>query len=203
MKRIVWLPYRNWPLLMLNPKQLAKCGFYYTGVLDVVTCYCCNGSLGNWKSDDPLTEHEKFFPHCEYMDLIRMKLNNKTKCLKNQVLQETCKIFSTLKAQVAASRNTGQREKVAISRNTGQREKVAISRNTGQREKVAISRNTGQREDTGAENTIICKICMNDEMNVVFQQCSHFISCHICAEKIFDCPLCRNPVIHKIKAFRG
>ncbi|GFW26044.1 hypothetical protein TNCV_3317161 [Trichonephila clavipes] len=35
--------YRNWPLLMLNPKQLAECGFYYTGVLDVVTC---KGSLG-------------------------------------------------------------------------------------------------------------------------------------------------------------
>ncbi|GFS54966.1 e3 ubiquitin-protein ligase IAP-3 [Trichonephila clavipes] len=153
--------YRNWPLLMLNPKQLAKCGFYYTGGLDVVTCYCCNGSLGNWKtSDDPLTEHEKFFPHCEYMHLIRMKLNNKAKCLlKNQILQETCK---TLKVQeVAASRNTR------------------------------------------AENTIICKICMNDEMNVIFQPCSHFISCHICAEKIFDCPLCRNPVIHKMKVFRG
>ncbi|GFW62004.1 hypothetical protein TNCV_2373321 [Trichonephila clavipes] len=28
--------YKNWPLLMLHPKQLAKCGFYYTGVLDVV-----------------------------------------------------------------------------------------------------------------------------------------------------------------------
>ncbi|GFT02920.1 baculoviral IAP repeat-containing protein 2 [Trichonephila clavipes] len=127
--------YRNWPLLMLNPKQLAKCGFYYTGVLDVVTCYCCNGSLGNWKtSDDPLTEHEKFFPHCEYMDLIRMKLNNKAECLlKNQILQETCKIFSTLKIQ-----------------------------------EVSASRNTGQRQDTGAENTIICKICMNEEMNVVF-----------------------------------
>ncbi|GFW58376.1 e3 ubiquitin-protein ligase IAP-3 [Trichonephila clavipes] len=148
--------YRNWPLLMVSPKQLAKCGFYYTGVLDVVTCYCCNGSLGNWKtSDDPLTEHEKFFPHCEYMDLIRMKLNNKAECLlKNQILQEPCKTEE-------ASRNTE------------------------------------------AENTIICKICMNNEMNVIFQPCSHFISCHICAEKIFNCPLCRNPVIHKIKVFRG
>ncbi|GFX19459.1 hypothetical protein TNCV_3051171 [Trichonephila clavipes] len=48
--------YRNWPLLMLNPKQLAKCGFYYTGVLDVVTCYCCNGSLGGLFRKDMASE---------------------------------------------------------------------------------------------------------------------------------------------------
>ncbi|GFY03445.1 baculoviral IAP repeat-containing protein 7-A [Trichonephila clavipes] len=205
--------------------QCPKNSFKNYSVLDVVTFYCCNGSLGNWKTnDDPLTEHEKFFPHCEYVDLIKIGLNNEAECLlKNEVLREACEIFSTLKVQkVAASSNTGQREEVApssntgqrevaASSNTGQREEVAASSNTGQREKFAASNNTGQRENcntaqrenynTGAKNTIICKICMNDEMNVVFQPCSHFISCHICATKIFDCPLCRNPVTHKIKVF--
>ncbi|GFY58497.1 hypothetical protein TNIN_462891 [Trichonephila inaurata madagascariensis] len=52
-------------------------------------------------------------------------------------------------------------------------------------------------------DTVIPNICMDEEMDVVFQPCSHLVSCYICAAKIFDCPLCRNPVTHKIKVFRG
>ncbi|GFY39076.1 hypothetical protein TNIN_323341 [Trichonephila inaurata madagascariensis] len=187
--------YKNWPILMVNSKLLAEWGFYYTGVLDIVTCFSCNGSLGHWETnDDPFIEHEKFFPHCDYMNFIKMKSKNKVESLENKVLREACKIFSTLKVQKVAVENL---------RNTGQHFKSFndVCEAVLKYENKASPPVT--KSEKGNMDTVICKICMDTEIDVVFQPCSHLISCHICEAKIFDCPLCRNPVTHKIKVFRG
>ncbi|KFM65428.1 Baculoviral IAP repeat-containing protein 7-A, partial [Stegodyphus mimosarum] len=66
------LTYKGWPLTMLTPQQLSECGLFYTGVSDLVTCYFCGGSLGNWDlEDDPWVEHAKFFPDCTFLALSR------------------------------------------------------------------------------------------------------------------------------------
>jgi hypothetical protein len=47
--------------------QLVRAGFFYTGAGTVVTCFYCNGSLQNWgSSDNPTTEHSRWFPNCAY-----------------------------------------------------------------------------------------------------------------------------------------
>ncbi|GFW29821.1 baculoviral IAP repeat-containing protein 3 [Trichonephila clavipes] len=103
------LSYKGWPLIMLSARRLAEYGFYYTGVSDVVKCFHCNGSLGNWEiNDDPLTEHEKHCPNCEYRDFIKMKEPPK---VEDDVLRQACEIFSTAKVQKVAVENlrrTGQ-----------------------------------------------------------------------------------------------
>ncbi|XP_069131318.1 baculoviral IAP repeat-containing protein 7-A-like [Argopecten irradians] len=55
--------FRNWPThLTQKPKDLAKNGFFYTGVDDVCECYCCGGQLDCWEEeDDPQQEHDKWF----------------------------------------------------------------------------------------------------------------------------------------------
>ncbi|XP_055949550.1 E3 ubiquitin-protein ligase XIAP-like isoform X2 [Argiope bruennichi] len=66
------LSFRDWPLLMLSSRQLAECGLFYTGVGDAVTCFYCGGSLGNWElNDDPWVEHEKFYPDCGFLSLVK------------------------------------------------------------------------------------------------------------------------------------
>ena len=51
-----------------RPDELAISGFFYTGVRDAVTCWCCNGGLRFWENeDDPFFEHAKWYPHCEYL----------------------------------------------------------------------------------------------------------------------------------------
>ncbi|GFR32701.1 baculoviral IAP repeat-containing protein 7-A, partial [Trichonephila clavata] len=110
------LTFKGWPLIMLSAKQLAEHGFYYTGISDIVTCFYCNISLGNWKiNDDPLIEHKKFSPHCAYMELIKMKSikppNTTDETIEDEVLRQACELFSkstVQKVAVANFRSTGQ-----------------------------------------------------------------------------------------------
>lgn len=39
-----------------------------------------------------------------------------------------------------------------------------------------------------------CKICMSEEVGVVFLPCGHLMSCVMCAPAISMCPLCRQPI---------
>ncbi|XP_060065238.1 baculoviral IAP repeat-containing protein 7-like [Ylistrum balloti] len=55
--------FRNWPThLKQTPEDLARAGFFYTGVDDVCECYCCGGQLDGWEEDDqPQKEHDRWF----------------------------------------------------------------------------------------------------------------------------------------------
>ena len=47
--------------------DLARAGFFYVGIRNVVTCFYCNGSLDNWGvNDQPMIEHARWFEHCIY-----------------------------------------------------------------------------------------------------------------------------------------
>jgi hypothetical protein len=48
--------------------RLAKAGFFYVGPEDNVRCFQCDGGLKNWQpSDDPWTEHARWFPRCPFV----------------------------------------------------------------------------------------------------------------------------------------
>ena len=36
-----------------------------------------------------------------------------------------------------------------------------------------------------------CKICMDNEVEVVLLPCGHSVSCVNCADKLINCPVCR------------
>ena len=47
--------------------DLVRAGFFYTGSRTIVTCFYCNGSLQNWgATDNPITEHARWFAQCPY-----------------------------------------------------------------------------------------------------------------------------------------
>lgn len=47
-----------------------------------------------------------------------------------------------------------------------------------------------------------CVICIANEREVVFLECKHFCVCTTCASELILCPLCRQPIIRKIKIFQ-
>lgn len=63
----------GWPEnLKQTPEMLAGAGFYYTGLGDHVRCFHCDGGLRNWETtDDAWTEHARWFPKCEFVNLVR------------------------------------------------------------------------------------------------------------------------------------
>merc|ERR1719334_1425455 len=46
-----------------------------------------------------------------------------------------------------------------------------------------------------------CKICMENEVGVVFLPCSHLIACPTCATSFENCPLCRRPIQQLLRTF--
>lgn len=61
--------FKKWPFsFLLNPKDLARAGFFFNGPGDIVTCFQCNGTLANWDpKHDPINQHAKFFPNCIFI----------------------------------------------------------------------------------------------------------------------------------------
>uniref|UniRef100_A0A646QCJ6 Inhibitor of apoptosis 2 n=1 Tax=Hemiscolopendra marginata TaxID=943146 RepID=A0A646QCJ6_9MYRI len=47
----------------------------------------------------------------------------------------------------------------------------------------------------------LCKICMDEEVGIVFLPCGHLISCPNCAPSITDCPVCRKPITHTVRTY--
>ena len=62
--------YSEWPRdrVDIAPEALARAGLFYLGLADRVKCAFCGGILRNWEpSDDPLMEHRRNFPQCQFL----------------------------------------------------------------------------------------------------------------------------------------
>ena len=70
----------NWPKNHpMRPESLAGAGFYYTGFLDKVRCFCCDLTLHQWKVFDcTLEQHKKYSKgDCNFL-----KIYFPSKCLQ-------------------------------------------------------------------------------------------------------------------------
>lgn len=71
----------DWPHAFINPKELAKTGFYYIGPHDQVKCYICQIQVSSWEmGDDEITEHIRWSPCCPLVRLCRPMVNERQKC---------------------------------------------------------------------------------------------------------------------------
>lgn len=62
---------RGWPIILASKtSDLAKEGFFYTGVGDKVECFACGGDLNNWKPDDDVHNlHKLICPRCPLLNI--------------------------------------------------------------------------------------------------------------------------------------
>lgn len=47
----------------------------------------------------------------------------------------------------------------------------------------------------------LCKICMDNEVGIVFLPCGHLASCVNCAPNLQDCPVCRTAIKATVRTF--
>lgn len=48
----------------------------------------------------------------------------------------------------------------------------------------------------------ICKICMEEEINCVLLECGHQFTCVTCGRKMAECPICRQNVTRCVRIFK-
>ncbi|XP_021361235.1 baculoviral IAP repeat-containing protein 7-B-like isoform X1 [Mizuhopecten yessoensis] len=46
-----------------------------------------------------------------------------------------------------------------------------------------------------------CKICMDEEVSVLFLPCGHMACCASCSVSVKDCPICRADIVQRVKAY--
>jgi Inhibitor of Apoptosis domain/Zinc finger, C3HC4 type (RING finger) len=50
------------------------------------------------------------------------------------------------------------------------------------------------RVEGEGENPLACKVCLGEEMQVIFSPCNHILCCVKCTLTLTDCPYCRTPI---------
>lgn len=57
--------YKNWRCSYVQPRSLAKAGFFFINKDDLVRCAFCNIEIGQWQpGDDAMTDHRRFSSSC-------------------------------------------------------------------------------------------------------------------------------------------
>ncbi|XP_061167588.1 baculoviral IAP repeat-containing protein 3-like [Saccostrea echinata] len=80
------------------------------------------------------------------------------------------------------------------------------SENESERTGDSILISERETEKLRAENkqlreTLICKVCMDDTVSVIFLPCTHMVTCAQCFPAMKHCPVCRSDVKAIVKAY--
>ncbi|GIY30825.1 death-associated inhibitor of apoptosis 2 [Caerostris extrusa] len=59
----------------------------------------------------------------------------------------------------------------------------------------------GTEEATISKDHCLCKICMDQEVRVVFLPCGHLLTCTECASALKSCPMCRKDIQATVRAY--
>ncbi len=57
------------------------------------------------------------------------------------------------------------------------------------------------RENEAMREERMCKICMDNDVNIVFLPCGHLVSCQECAPNIKKCAVCRTLIRGTVKTY--
>ena len=56
-------------------------------------------------------------------------------------------------------------------------------------------------ENRSLREQMLCKICMDNDANIVFLPCGHLVACAECAPHLRKCAICRKLVKGTVRAF--
>lgn len=124
--------FKEWPAtLSQQPADLAKAGFYYFGIKDMVKCFFCNGGLKNWDhNDDPYEDHVRWFPKCqfirqlmgaEFVEHIKEKYKNQDSGFTNDSSQTSYSDNLSSSLNKNQSLSTNNRNQVKMKRSVSPR----------------------------------------------------------------------------------
>ncbi|XP_076079629.1 putative inhibitor of apoptosis isoform X1 [Mytilus galloprovincialis] len=284
--------FNNWPShYPQSPENLAKAGFFYTGINDLVRCYHCGGGLTSWEAEDNAwVEHAHWFPQCtylrqnkgdEFIQLVQSMVGELTEESNHQQentgdalgVGATCSNYNTHETEtdieglisVRSVKEMGytmeiirpaykeavhQHKTTAISAvqlmekvleieerssNTTHAQPIeGASANMSATEKtnqsiqnsetssdvpkpvpssadnqipcVQYETTTGECKgstsgDVNNKDLLLCKVCLEEDVSIVFLPCGHLATCGQCAPAMKRCPICRTHVRGSVKTY--
>lgn len=174
--------YNRWSLIGKHEaKTLINCGFYYTGVADVCACYSCGSLFGNWDyKDDPWTLHSTFSPRCLFVE-------SKMMASRNPDMSDT----SDEEEYISNQEETSDEDL------TDTDESIIVL----EKEVIIIKQPDVPQDKITSDESMVCKICLENEKRILFQPCKHLVTCVTCSRKLVNCPMCRQVIARKEEIF--
>lgn len=68
-------------------------------------------------------------------------------------------------------------------------------------ETIVSNQNYSSEQSNNNNLNGICKICYTNSIELVFLPCGHSVSCLSCAERLHDCPFCRETITTRIRTY--
>lgn len=167
-------------------QTFCKAGLFYIGERDRMMCFCCNQGLMDWEvDDDPWVEHARWSPLCSYILLSKGKrfveeVGGEVNYSLRINLEELNKLF-TIHRHLAVDSDTMRNLETSVESNTFPDfvEPVTIIR--------------VKQQEPSIPDSVVCKICFKEKLEVLFMPCRHVIACIQCAVTLELCAICRQP----------
>ena len=52
------------------------------------------------------------------------------------------------------------------------------------------------------DKVLRCKICLDEDINILFLPCSHLVCCNFCCNALIKCPICRQPINECLRVYQ-
>ncbi|XP_026819889.1 putative inhibitor of apoptosis [Rhopalosiphum maidis] len=170
---------------------LCEAGYFYSGngYSDTMTCFYCNDTRGEWtENEEPWVVHAKRSKNCSYLLLKKGKsFSNMVHAVKRDIIKSNqLELFKL----IAAKNNTltiGKNMKIQSTKKHINRIRITkLSSNK-------IQEHCFQMLDPNIlPDSMICKICYKEEIQVAVIPCGHTISCIQCSITFIRCAVCRD-----------
>ncbi|PJE79819.1 hypothetical protein CI610_01215 [invertebrate metagenome] len=208
--------FESWPKKNVLPfvDDLAKAGFYYSGLKDIVRCFFCDGGARNWEScDEPWIIHFFAKPNCPYIEqqlgksFIDMARESLPDCicqfygLINQLQEQEKPNFSGAVIRNSVSYLLLNRKKINKNSLKEQCHQFLVSGIDSCHliRKKALLLDV-EEDDSDLVQELRCIICMLRKKCVALLPCRHQCCCVKCSNRVASCPMCREALTGAIKS---
>ncbi|XP_066505350.1 E3 ubiquitin-protein ligase XIAP [Hoplias malabaricus] len=203
----------------INHESLARAGFYSTGQQDSVICFKCGGRVKGWQpNEDPWEAHAKHYPGCSFLlaekgqeFVNRVQLGGPYTNASNDngfsSYEKACNVMQSEIAQKAIDMGF---DPIKVERTI--LEKLRLSGGyTNVEDLIQDITNNVFDNDSEVEDPIktleklqrekLCKVCMDNDISIVFIPCGHLVTCKKCSDVVEKCPICCTVITQKIKTY--
>lgn len=174
----------------------------FAGYLDAVECFFCGKGLCRWEpGDDAWSEHKRISPGCPFiLDFNRNRREeNKHEVANGQSSSsQTSTVYSDDEGYSSQPSSDQQSPVTSHCCSPSTSPPRTLNLNSSGWLSNQPSSNSNCE---GCVNRLTCKVCLQEELGVLFLPCGHLVSCTKCAVNMVKCPLCREQIVSTIKAY--
>lgn len=136
---------------------------------------------------------------CEAVEFLRQQMEKEPP--QQLSVDDSC-LVDTLNIKVNSVDETGGAEDVQVVPQEAARD-VPVKTEKSPVDNILQEPSSGNLEEENRflKDQRLCKVCMDNEVGVVFLPCGHLLACTFCAPALKLCPMCRKPIQATVRAY--